>query len=89
MDKGPPPTAWGIVDFALAGALLGALCGLVVCCCNVMMSPTPDPRIFRDGAIGGLVGALFLPILYMIRLRIMGTQAWVRERLVRARKGRA
>jgi hypothetical protein len=72
MDKGPP-IEWDIVDLALAGALLGMLGGVLFCCCQIVMSPThgADPHMVRDPAIGGIVGALLLGTLFMIRNRIM------------------
>jgi hypothetical protein len=73
MDKGPAPIEWDIVDLALAGALLGMLGGVLFCCCQIAMSPThgADPHMVRDPAIGGIVGALLLGTLFMIRNRIM------------------
>ena len=77
MDKVPAPTEWDIVNFALVGALLGIVAGGLFCCCQMVMSPThvADPHIVRDLAIGGVVGALLLGILTVIRNRIM----WARN----------
>jgi hypothetical protein len=77
MDKVPAPIEWDIVDFALVGALLGIVVGGLFCCCQMVMSPThvADPHIVRDLAIGGVVGALLLGTLSMIRNRIM----WARN----------
>jgi hypothetical protein len=71
MNKGPAPIEWDIVDLALVGALLGMLAGALFCCCQIVMSPTHDPHMLRDPAIGGVVGALLLSTLSMIRNRIM------------------
>ena len=76
MDKGQAPIEWNIVDVALValvGALLGMLVGLLFCCCQIVMSPMhgADPHMVRDPAIGGVVGALLLGTLSMIRNRIM------------------
>jgi uncharacterized membrane protein len=71
MDKGPTPIEWDIVDLALVGALLGMLVGLLFCCCQIVMSPTHDPHLVRDPAVGGVVGALLLGTISMIRNWIM------------------
>ena len=63
----------GIVDFALGGALLGVMVGGMYCCYQMVMSGAAS-HIVRDSAIGGVVGALFLGTLSMIRNRIMGAK---------------
>jgi hypothetical protein len=64
MDKEPAPIEWDIVDSALVGALLGMLVGALFCCCEMLMSPSHDPHMVRDPAIGGVVGALLLVSLH-------------------------
>jgi len=71
MNKGSAPIEWDIVDLALVGALLGMLVGALFCCCQMVMNPTQGPQMVRDPAIGGVVGALLLGTLSMIRNRIM------------------
>ena len=71
MDREPAPIEWDIVDSALLGALLGMLVGALFCCYQMLMSPPHDPHMVRDPAIGGVVGALLLGTLSIIRNRIM------------------
>ena len=71
MDEGPAPIEWDSIDLAYVGALLGMLVGLLFCCCQIVMSPTHDLHLVRDPATGGVVGALLLGTLAMIRNRIM------------------
>jgi hypothetical protein len=73
MGKVPAPIEWDTVDLALVGALFGMLVGGVFCCCHMLMSPTYDAGSYmvRDPAIGGVVGALLLSTLSMIRNWIM------------------
>ena len=73
MDKRPAPIGWDIVDFALPGALLGVMVEGMYCCYQMVMSGA-DFHIVRDSAIGGVVGALLLSTLSMIRNRIMGAK---------------
>jgi uncharacterized membrane protein YkvI len=47
------------------------LAKVLFCCCHMLMSLTHDPHMLRDPAIGGVVGALLLGSLSMIRNRIM------------------
>lgn len=70
MNKAPAPIAWDIVDFALVGALLGTFVGAVFCCYQMTMHGA-DSHVVRDSAIGGVVGALLLGTLSMLRNRIM------------------
>jgi hypothetical protein len=71
MGKEPVPIEWDIVDFAFLGALLGMSLRALFCCCQMLMSPPRDLHLVRDPAIGGVVGALLLVFLSMIRNRIM------------------
>ena len=74
MDQEPAPIETDIVDSALLGAILGMLVGALFCCCQLVTSPTHAPHMVRDPAIGGVVGALLLGTLSMIRNRIIRTR---------------
>ena len=66
MDTRPAPIEWDIVNFALLGALLGTFAGGVFCCYQMVMHGAAS-HIVKDAAIGGIVGAILLGTLAMIR----------------------
>jgi hypothetical protein len=73
MDEDPTSiNEWEIVDFALLGTILGFLVGAVCCCCQLVMNPThnADFDLVRDAAVGGVVGALMLSLICIVRNRI-------------------
>ena len=65
-NKRPAPTRWNTFDLAIFGALFGMPVGGMFCCYQMMMHGA-EAHIVRDLAIGGVVGAVLLGALSMIR----------------------